>query len=127
MANNPDRTASRGDAALTIIAPGTRVVGEVESTGVVKVEGKVNGTVRADRQVLIAREGTIEGDVLAAEVIVGGRVEGAVTATERIEVQTGAVIHGDVTTKRLVVQEGGEVNGIVKMGTKPNSGDPPPA
>ena len=123
MANNPDRSAARGDAALTIIAPSTRVVGEIESSGVVKVEGVVAGTIRADRQVLIAREGTVEGDIFAGEVIVGGRVEGAVTATDRVEVQTGAVVHGDVTTHRLVVQEGGEVNGVVKMSPEPQAGN----
>jgi len=127
MAPHPARTSARGDAALTIIAPGTRVVGEIESTGVVKVEGTVTGTVKAERQVLIAREGTVDGDILGTEVIVGGRVEGAVTATDRVEVQTGAVIHGDVTAKRLVVQEGGEVNGIVKMGAQSASAEPAPA
>jgi len=127
MANNPDRTAARGDAALTIIAPGTRVVGEIESTGVVKVEGAVAGTVRAERQVLIAREGTVDGDVVGTEVIVGGKVDGAVTATDRVEVQTGAVIHGDVTAKRLIVQEGGEVNGIVKMGGQSGAAESAPA
>jgi len=115
MATNPDRSAARGDAALTIIAPSTRVVGEIHSTGVVKVEGLVNGTVKAERQVLIAKEGTIEGDVSSGEVVVGGRVEGGVHATDRVEVQAGAVVHGDVTTHRLVVQEGGEVNGVIKM------------
>ena len=123
MANNPDRAAARGDTALTIVAPSTRVVGEIESSGVVKVEGVVAGTIRADRQVLIAREGTVEGDIFAGEVIVGGRVEGAVTATDRVEVQTGAVVHGDVTTHRLVVQEGGEVNGVVKMSPEPQAGN----
>lgn len=118
MATNPDRSTARGDAALTIIAPSTRVVGEIHSSGVVKVEGLVNGTVKAERQVLIAKEGTIEGDVSSGEVVVGGRVEGGVHATDRVEVQTGAVVHGDVTTRRLVVQEGGEVNGVIKMASE---------
>lgn len=115
MAASSDRSSTRGEAALTIIAPGTRLIGELESSGVVKVEGVVNGTIRAERQILIAREGSIEGDLHAAEVVVGGRVHGAVTATDRVEVQTGATVNGDVTTKRLVVQEGGEVNGLIKM------------
>jgi cytoskeletal protein CcmA (bactofilin family) len=115
MANGSDRSASRGEAALTIIAPGTKVVGEIETPGVVKVEGAVNGQVRAERQVLVARGGVVEGDLYAAEVIVGGRVEGAVHGTERVEVQSGASIKGDVSTRSLVVQEGGEVNGLINM------------
>jgi cytoskeletal protein CcmA (bactofilin family) len=115
MANGSDRSASRADAALTIIAPGTKVIGEIETSGVVKVEGIVNGTVRAERQVLVARGGVVEGDIRAAEAVVGGRVEGAVQATDRVEVQSGASVKGDVSTRCLVVQEGGEVNGLINM------------
>ena len=30
--------------------------------------------------------------------------------------QPTAVVHGDIATKKLIVQEGGEVNGRVNMG-----------
>jgi len=32
-------------------------------------------------------------------------------------------VHGDVTTKQLVVQEGGEINGLVRMAQEPGEGD----
>jgi cytoskeletal protein CcmA (bactofilin family) len=108
-------SSDRAEAALTIIAPGTRVVGEVEASGVLKVEGVVVGTVRAERQVLIARGGSVEGDVFSAEAVIGGTVKGGVNGSERVEIQSGAVVHGDVATRQLIVQEGGEVNGLVNM------------
>jgi cytoskeletal protein CcmA (bactofilin family) len=114
MATSSDRPP-RSDAALTIIAPGTRLEGELISSGVVKVEGTVAGTIRAERQVLVAKGGVVEGDIRTVEAVIGGRVDGGVTASERVEVQGGAAVHGDVTTKSLVVQEGGEINGLVKM------------
>lgn len=115
-----DDTAGRHEGALTIIASGTRIVGEVDGTGVVKIEGTVVGTVRAERQVLVARGGVIEGDVIAREAVLGGEVRGSVQAGERVEVQEGAAVHGDITTKRLIVAEGGEVNGTVTMGEPPS-------
>jgi cytoskeletal protein CcmA (bactofilin family) len=124
MAFGSDRTESRdgagragprGEAALTIIATGTRLVGDVESDGVVKVEGEIAGTVRAQRQVLVARGGVVRGDIVTAEAVLGGEVQGGVTASDRVEVQAGALVHGDIATGRLIVQEGGEVNGLVKM------------
>lgn len=108
-----------GESGLTIVAVGTRVVGDVESDGVVKVEGEVVGTVRADRQVLIARGGRVEGDVIAGELVVGGLIQGGVQVRDRVEVQPGAVVHGDIATGRLVIQEGGEVNGTVRMAEEP--------
>jgi cytoskeletal protein CcmA (bactofilin family) len=107
--------ARAGDSGLTIIAAGTRVTGDVDSDGVVKVEGEVVGAVRAERQVLVARGGRVQGDVVSTDAVLGGEVQGSVSARERIEVQPGATVHGDIVTARLIVQEGGEVNGTVQM------------
>jgi cytoskeletal protein CcmA (bactofilin family) len=113
---------------LSVIAAGTTITGELSSDGTVKVEGIVVGSVRAERQVLVAKGGRIDGDVYTREAIVGGEVRGAILADDRVEVQATSVIQGDITTQRIVVQEGGEVNGHVKM-TNPNALeiDSPPA
>lgn len=115
MAKTPHEGHGR-EGTLTIIAQGTRIEGQIDAAGVIKIEGTVVGTVRAERQVLVAGGGLIEGDVLSREAVIGGEVRGSVTASERVEVQEGAVVHGDIATKRLTVAEGGEVNGNVSMG-----------
>jgi len=102
-------------AGLSIIGAGMRVVGDITADGVVKVEGTVVGTVQAARQVLVGKGGEVEGDVLTREAIIGGEVRGSVRAEERVEIQSTSVVHGDIATKRLFVQEGGEINGVVRM------------
>jgi len=54
--------------------------------------------------------------VISREAIIGGEVRGSIRADERIEIQSTSVVHGDVVAKRLLVQEGGEINGVVRMG-----------
>ncbi|SRR5712691_695533 len=105
-----------GEAGLSIIGAGMRVVGDITAEGVVKIEGAVVGTVRAGRQVLVGKGGDVEGDIVAREAIIGGEVRGSIRAEERIEIQAGCVVHGDLATRRLLVQEGGEINGVVRMG-----------
>jgi len=100
------------EASLSIIGTGLRVEGDLSSDGVVKVEGTVVGTVRATRQVLVATGGVVVTD----EAIIGGEVRGGIGAQERVELQATSVVHGDITTKRLFVQEGGEINGVIRMG-----------
>jgi cytoskeletal protein CcmA (bactofilin family) len=107
---------SDGEAGLSIIGTGMRVVGDVTADGVVKIEGTVIGTVRAGRQVLVGKGGEVEGDVITREAIIGGEVRGSIVAEERVEIQTSSVVHGDMFTKKLFVQEGGEINGVVRMG-----------
>ena len=113
----------KGVPGLSIIGAGMRVVGDISADGVVKIEGSVNGTVRAAKQVLVARGGEVEGDVVSKEAIIGGEVRGAIYAEERVELQATSVVHGDVHTKRLLIQEGGEINGVLRMSE--DAGQPP--
>ncbi len=108
--------APESEAGLSIIGAGMRVEGDIVAEGVVKIEGTVVGTVRAGRQVLVAKGGEVEGDVITKEAIIGGEVRGSVRAEERIEIQAASVVHGDLASRRLQVQEGGEINGVVRMG-----------
>lgn len=110
-------------AGLSIIGHGMRVVGDIAADGVVKIEGAVVGTVRAAKQVLVAKGGEVEGDVVSREAIIGGEVRGGIYAEERVELQATSVVHGDISTKRLFVQEGGEINGVLRMGE--DAGQPP--
>ncbi|HEX9282789.1 MAG TPA: polymer-forming cytoskeletal protein [Gemmatimonadales bacterium] len=104
------------ETGLSIIGTGMRVVGDITAEGVVKIEGTVVGTVRAGRQVLVGKGGEVEGDVISREAIIGGEVRGSIRADERVEIQSTSVVHGDIAAKRLLVQEGGEINGVVRMG-----------
>lgn len=117
MAIFTEKGQGAGDATagLSIIGAGMRVVGDITADGVVKVEGTVVGKVRAARQVLVGKGGEVEGDVFTREAIIGGEVRGSVQAEERVEIQSTSVVHGDIATKRLFVQEGGEINGVVRM------------
>jgi cytoskeletal protein CcmA (bactofilin family) len=112
MKRNPDAR----DGGLSIIAPGMRVEGQIITTGVVKVEGTVVGAIQADQQVLVSSGGIVEGDIRTREAVIGGTVHGSIHAEERVEVQGDAVVQGDITTFRLFIHEGGEVNGLLKMG-----------
>lgn len=109
-------TSTAPDAGGTsVISPGMKIVGDVETSGILKIEGTVQGSIRGARQVMLGRSGVIQGDVEAEEVILGGRVVGTVTATERVEIQSNSVIEGDVHTRSIVVFEGGLLNGNVRM------------
>jgi cytoskeletal protein CcmA (bactofilin family) len=111
----PGRGGAAPAGSLSIIGAGMTVHGDLDAGGVVKVEGTVEGNVKAQAQVLVAKGGTVRGDIDTAEVVVGGTVNGAVRARNRVEVQAGASVHGDITTRRIAVAEGGNLNGVIRM------------
>jgi cytoskeletal protein CcmA (bactofilin family) len=100
---------------LSIVAKDLTIAGDLQAEGVVRIEGRVVGNVHAGDQVLISEGGIVEGDVVAREAVIAGRVHGCIQGDERVELQASAVVHGDITTRRLLIQEGGQVNGGVKM------------
>jgi cytoskeletal protein CcmA (bactofilin family) len=100
---------------FSIIASDMTVIGDLETEGVVRVEGRVRGTVRVGSQVLVAAGAVIEGDLHTQEAVVAGQVSGAIMARERVELQATAVVSGDIHTPRIAIVEGARVTGEVKM------------
>lgn len=100
---------------FSIIASDMTVIGDLETEGVVRVEGRVRGTVRVGQQVLVAAGAVIEGDLHTQEAVVAGQISGAIMARERVELQATAVVAGDIHTPRIAIIEGAKVSGEVKM------------
>lgn len=105
------------NGGLSIVARDLTVTGDLEAAGVIRIEGRVLGNVQAGDQVLLSEGAVIEGNVSTREAVIGGRVQGSIAASERIELQAEAVVEGDLFTPRLLIQEGGRVNGAVRMET----------
>ena len=105
------------ETGLSIVARDLTIAGDLHAAGTVRIEGRVIGNVHAGDQVLLTEGGVIEGDVIAREAVIGGRVHGGINGEERVELQSTATVHGDIVTRRLLIQEGGAVNGSVKMET----------
>lgn len=100
---------------FSIIASDMTVIGDLETEGVVRIEGRVRGTVRVGSQVLVAAGAVIEGDLHTQEAVVAGQVSGAIMARERVELQASAIVAGDIHTPRIAIVEGARVTGEVKM------------
>lgn len=103
------------EAVLSIIAAGMTITGDLQTAGVIKIDGEINGSIVGARQVLLGRSGVVRGNVAAGEVVVGGSVEGSVSAQDRLELQSTAIVSGDIDTRSIVVVEGAKINGRVRM------------
>ena len=100
---------------FSIIASDMTVIGDLETEGVVRVEGRVRGTVKVGSQVLVSDGAVIEGDLHTQEAVIAGQVCGAIHARERVELQATAMVAGDILTPRISIVEGARVTGEVKM------------
>lgn len=104
------------EGVISIIGPGMRVQGDCDTEGTLRIEGVVEGTVRAGKAVVIGKDGTVKGDVYTQDAVIGGRVTGTVLAESRLELQATCIIEGEIKARRIKLDEGGKVNGKVLMG-----------
>src|SRR3954452_20609547 len=88
---------------FSIIASDMTVIGDLETEGVVRIEGRIKGTVRVGSQVLVAPGAVIEGDLHTQEAVIAGQVSGAIHARERVELQATALVAGDILTPRISI------------------------
>ena len=106
-----------GEASMSIIGPGMRIVGDLVTDGTVRIEGEIRGTIRAGKAVVIGREGLVEGDIFTQDAVIGGRIRGSIVAESRLELQATCDIEGVVhaRARHLHLEEGARFNGQVQM------------
>ena len=103
--------------AISIIASGMRVVGDISTEGTVRVEGEVEGTIRAGKAVVLGQGGRVDGHIVTKEAAIGGQVSGSITASDRLELQKTCSVEGEISTKveHLKLEEGARFAGQVSM------------
>ncbi|HEY0810981.1 MAG TPA: polymer-forming cytoskeletal protein [Longimicrobiales bacterium] len=102
-------------ATISIIAIGTTVKGDCETDGTLRVEGTVEGMIKAGKAVVVGKDGVVIGDIATQDAVIGGKVTGTVIAESRLELQATCVIDGEIRARRVKLDEGGKINGTFAM------------
>ena len=127
-AAKPAGAAPRGPNpdSMSIIGPGMHIVGDLITDGTVRVEGRIDGTIRAGKAVVIGKEGEVRGDIVTQDAVIGGTIRGTITAESRLELQATCDIEGQIQAcaQHLKLEEGARFNGQVQ---KLNGGEAPRA
>jgi cytoskeletal protein CcmA (bactofilin family) len=119
MARDRESNVTAPEAVISIIGPGMKIVGDCETDGTVRVEGTVEGSIKAGKAVVIGKQGLVAGNVTTQDAVVSGRVEGTLVAASRLELQATCHIEGEVHTRRMQLEEGAVLNGRVHMSAEP--------
>ena len=108
-------TQRDGFAIDTLIGPEVVIRGDLEFSGGLYVEGRILGKVVAAEgkpaSLLLAEQGTIEGEVHAPVVIINGTLVGDVHAGERIELAQKARVEGNVHYSVVEMSAGAQLTG----------------
>lgn len=89
--------------------------GELTAEEDVILQGRVEGSIRHSRNLVIGTDGSVLGDVHAAHLTVEGLVEGDLHCSEAVVVRATAQVRGNIFAPRVGIMEGATFNGRVEM------------
>jgi len=98
-----------------IIGKGTKLHGDIETFGNIRIEGNIVGNVTTKSKIALGQSSEVEGNILAQNAEVAGQVKGRIEVTDVLILKPTAVIDGDIITSKLIVETGASFNGGCKM------------
>ena len=111
-----DVAADDGDAnKIPVLGKTLLFRGELTAEEDVILQGRVEGSIRHARNLIIGTDGSVLGDVYASHLTVEGLVEGALHCTEAVVVRATAQVRGNIFAPRVGIMEGATFNGRVEM------------
>jgi cytoskeletal protein CcmA (bactofilin family) len=99
---------------LSVLARADRLEGTLKVAGTLRVQGTLTGSVEATT-VQIDEGASVKADITADEVVIGGEYNGKLVCRQRLEIRSTGVVVGQVQTFRLMLHEGGSIDGELKM------------
>jgi len=101
----------------SILSADLLVKGNLLSTNDVKVEGKIEGDIRA-RLLTIGENATVNGHMVGEEVVVDGRVIGEVRGL-RVRLNSTSRVEGNIIHETISIESGAHFEGQVKRQENP--------
>ena len=90
--------------AGTVISSGSIIDGRITSPSTISVSGIVKGELNAS-EVVIEKEGSVNGSIFAEHLIIIGNFEGKVSAN-KITIASSGSVKGDLSYKRVAIDDG---------------------
>ncbi len=92
------------------------VKGEVTGSESLYVDGRVEGIINLPgNRVTVGRNGQVQADITAREIVVLGAVTGNLTASDRVEVRSEGSLTGDVSCQRISIEDGAFFKGGIDV------------
>lgn len=97
-----------------LFSKGTKIVGNVNSEGNIRIDDNFKGIIKTTGDVIIGHFGVIEGDVICSHIEISGSLKGRILA-KTLKLKSTAVVYGDILASKIEVEAGSLFSGYCKM------------
>ncbi len=93
-------------SAQTVLSKNSVLKGDLDVTGDVLAEGRIEGSINSHDNVYIGKAAVINGDITAKNVYIFGVVQGNINSDGALSLSSSAKLFGDVKAKTFNTEDG---------------------
>ena len=105
-------------AAPSLLSADLTIIGDINSSGEVQIDGNFTGDIRVD-VLTLGLSANVVGEVFAKSVRVHGKITGQINA-QSVSLAKTAYVKGDILHEKLAIEDGAYLEGHCRR-TKPTS------
>ncbi len=107
--------AAKGENMNSTIGEGSVFEGKFYISGSLRIDGKFEGEIKTDEELVVGESGKVKTDISAKSVVVAGTVIGNITAESEIRLLETGKILGDIKAPAITLQKGVVVLGSFEI------------
>lgn len=111
---------------INLISNGTEIIGDIKSTGDIRIDGSLTGNLNTKGKVVIGQTGKVNGEIICKNSEISGIIEGRVIVNQLLNLKASSKILGDIVTSKLSIEPGAIFSGTCKMSENQNNGGDQP-
>src|ERR1700756_4895027 len=117
------RNATLNTTDQATIGKSLVIKGEVTGSESLYIDGRVEGAINLPgNRVTVGRNGAVQANVNAKEVVILGKVKGNITASDRVDIRNEGSLTGGGICQRISIEDGAYFKGGIDI-RKPNAKD----
>ncbi|MCM1564419.1 MAG: polymer-forming cytoskeletal protein [Dehalobacter sp.] len=94
------------NTTITYIAEDCELKGSLVSSGNIRIDGKLEGTVEVGGDLIIGQSASVKANISAATATITGVVCGNIKVEDLLELSPTSRLYGDITAKQLKIDQG---------------------
>ena len=103
------------DKIDTLIGEGTEFNGKITATGIVRVDGKIEGEIDTKGDLIVGEKGKIRANAKGKNITIAGEVYGNIECTGKLELMPSSKLLGDIKVSDLYIDSGATFQGNCEM------------
>ncbi|MDR1045607.1 MAG: polymer-forming cytoskeletal protein [Candidatus Adiutrix sp.] len=96
--------SKKKDPGYSYFATGVTLEGRLCFSGIVRLDGRVNGEIISTGTLVVEETAVITGDVLVENIILGGTVYGNIQASRQVQLTATAKVYGHINYGELSIE-----------------------